>query len=43
MGQAARALCERRFGWEAVVDRLEGVYADAVAHRQRNNRGAGGI
>jgi glycosyltransferase involved in cell wall biosynthesis len=43
MGAAARELCERRYGWTAVVDRLEAVYADAVAARNRNNRRAGGI
>jgi type III pantothenate kinase len=43
MGAAARELCERRYGWTAVVDQLETVYADAVAARNRNNRRAGGI
>jgi D-inositol-3-phosphate glycosyltransferase len=30
MGLAGRRVCERHFGWPAVVDRLEAVYAEAV-------------
>jgi glycosyltransferase involved in cell wall biosynthesis len=30
MGMAGRRLCERHYGWPAVVDRVEAVYAEAV-------------
>ena len=30
MGLAGRRLCERHYGWPAVVDRVETVYAEAV-------------
>jgi glycosyltransferase involved in cell wall biosynthesis len=35
MGAAGRARCEARYGWEAVVDRVEGVYADVLAQSGR--------
>jgi|TARA_B100000315_G_scaffold150343_1_gene139068 glycosyltransferase involved in cell wall biosynthesis len=33
MGEAGRELVERRFSWEAVTDRLLGVYTDVLAER----------
>jgi glycosyltransferase involved in cell wall biosynthesis len=30
MGRAGRAVCERNYGWPAVADRVEAVYAEAV-------------
>jgi glycosyltransferase involved in cell wall biosynthesis len=38
MGAAGRALCAARYGWPAIVDRLEDVYDDALARAGRRGR-----
>ncbi len=40
MGRAGREVAERSFGWDTVLDRLVGVYAEAMACRDRRRSGA---